>query len=100
MENSAKIFYQYCNNASNDMFSKATTKIIEANRAIILFPWFWFNEHVVDAKKDQRNTDQSHTIPYLRENEEALIMCFEEEIRRSKIKAHKPIRNTEEAEKH
>lgn len=34
MENSAKIFYQYCNNASNDMFSKATTKIIEANRAI------------------------------------------------------------------
>lgn len=49
----------------------------------------------MEAKKDQRNTGQSHTISYLRETEEALIVSFEEKIRRTKIKAHKPIKSTE-----
>lgn len=53
----------------------------------------------MEAKKDERNTGQSHTISYLRGTEEALIVCFEE-IRRIKIKAGKPIRNTEKEEKH
>jgi len=36
----------------------------------------------------------------MRESEETVIVCFEEEIKRDKIKAHKTIRNIKKEEKH
>lgn len=92
---------KYYSNANNGMFSTVTIIIIEANRAIIQFLWFQFKDHIVETEKDQRQAGQSHgKYSNLRETEETVIVCFEEEIRRDKIKAHKPITNIEKDEKH
>lgn len=100
MDNSVKTLKWYYSNANNGMFSTVTV-IIEVNRAIIPFLSFQFKQYIVETEKDQRQADQSRgKYSNLRDTEETVIICFEEEIRRDKIKAHKPITNIEQDENH